>query len=270
MKSSKFKPRITRSYLAKANNYDIAAYFLISSISTEFDTKEWYYSFKRIESRFNVNVSARKRNELKKSISKYALKKINNSSWIFDKTLFLIDKDFVEISNSDVEKIFKSGNYNLFAFYAKVLNTINWYDKVGTLPLSYLAKICNCTTNTVVSYTKQLEELGLLYVIHSTGNSYSTNIYARPENSELADTYASENRIRNSKETNTSKKRSLGHKYSWFMKGKEYSQKELQEILEYTKEYNDKEHQKHLFNSLYKPKYLDNDKLKRVLATCNK
>lgn len=130
--------------------------------------------------------------------------------------------------------------------------------KIGNMPLSYFESVTGLSKSTLVRYNKDLENLKLLYIKRSpyTNGEKENNMYCR---------YADRHLIKApSKDT-----KSLASKYTWFMKGKEYSPNELIELYNYVVAYNEAERNKQLNIVGYIPNYKDETKLLQVFNMCD-
>ena len=123
--------------------------------------------------------------------------------YILDKSNCMIDKYnyYISVNPDDIAVIINSGYKNRFAvlrLYVILIGTFANGDvdaihkgKVGFMPQSYLAKVCNIDIKTVRRISEQLVSLNLIYVAHSRYYK-ERNYYSLPENAELLIHYRDE------------------------------------------------------------------------------
>lgn len=123
--------------------------------------------------------------------------------YILDKSNCMIDKCdyYISVNPDDIAAIVNSGYKNRFTvlrLYVILIGTFANGDideiykgKVGFMPQSYLAKVCNIDIKTVRRISKQLVSLNLIYVAHSRYYK-ERNYYSLPENAELLIRYRDE------------------------------------------------------------------------------
>lgn len=121
---------------------------------------------------------------------------------------------------------------------------------VGFMPISYIAQESGISETTALSYNTILEDAKIIY-IYRHGHSYQdidgniksiNNNYGLYENKQEILGYASgfaRMQGYTVQDGDANKRRSLAAKYNAMRRGKQYSEEETQEILEYIKERNE-------------------------------
>lgn len=122
----------------------------------------------------------------------------------------------------------------------------NMKGQVGFMPISYIAQESGVSEQSALSYNTILEDAKIIY-IYRHGHTYQdvdgtvktiNNNYGLYEHKEHILAYANgfaRMHGYTANESNANKRRSLAAKYNAMCKGKEYSEEETKEILEYIK-----------------------------------
>lgn len=143
------------------------------------------------------NISELEENNYIKIISTY------NGRYILDKSNCMIDKHnyYISADPDDIAVIINSGYKNRFTvlrLYVILIGTFANGDvdaiykgKVGFMPQSYLAKLCNIDVKTVHRILERLVGLNLIYIAHSRYYK-ERNYYSLPQNAELLIHYRDE------------------------------------------------------------------------------
>lgn len=123
--------------------------------------------------------------------------------YIIDKSNCMINKCdyYISVNPDDIAAIVNSGYKNRFTvlrLYVVLIGTFANGDvdaiykgKVGFMPQSYLAKLCNIDVKTVHRISEQLVSLNLIYIEHSRYYK-ERNYYSLPDNAELLIHYRDE------------------------------------------------------------------------------
>lgn len=132
-------------------------------------------------------------------LEKYGYIKViskDKGHYIIDKSNCRINKDdyYISVNPDDISVIINSGSKNRFTMlrvYVCIIGTfangdidLIYKSKVGFMPQSYLAKLCNISIKTLQRVEKQLETLRLIYVAHSRYYK-ERSYYCLYENAEL-------------------------------------------------------------------------------------
>lgn len=187
---------------------------------------------------------------------------------------------FITIDYSEFKKIMSSNvghKMKMLRYYLKFISTLNWNQIIlvndeskkgiiGDCSLKHLSKLMNISENTVINVVQKLEKLKLIYVFRSDyywykGNDIQipVNIYGRFKDKEYIFTYAKqvEEELKQKKRSNSqdgNNGRKLFQMYYWLIKGKKYSDDEIQLIYDHIKEHNDKMNE--FYNNSDDEKYL--------------
>lgn len=129
---------------------------------------------------------------------------------------------------------------NLLSYYISLLSTFDFTleimgkrNVISHMGLDYICSIADVSYNTALKYNKKLEDMGVIYIRRSSEQN-DNNLYCRGEDKKYLDYYFEQS----GKQDNRSQiNRSMAQKYRAYMRGKEYPEDELREILEWKNRY---------------------------------
>lgn len=196
-------------------------------------------------------------------------------------------KFYLSISYDDITTIFSNNTirykFELLRFYIQLLGSINngiqvilsntecKKSVIGNMTIKALSSIANISIYKVSSYIKILEDMKLIYVIHSKKYYIKdnkvikiSNIYGRYQDKEYINKYAkSLYDFKNAKDysgqqdpalMNSDYKRKLGQRYRKLLSGTKYSCDDVEEIKNYITFENEK--YRKLYNQTQREYYL--------------
>lgn len=186
---------------------------------------------------------------IRKELNSCALcEKLATNYFRFKKDAFNLSNDFEKL-DVDVFELLMGAKVNnkpaLLEHLYQIIKSISGGTEirgknkvVGFMPIDYFAKNENVSESTIIRYNKQLEELGILYIVHggyvsSKGKKYN-NIYGLAKNKAHIDAYANALGL-----TDKTDNRSISVKYNWFIKNPgKYNRAEIRSLHFECEKYN--------------------------------
>lgn len=190
----KFKYYVTvpKEYL-KLNKYELL--IMTHLYESKFIGKELAIltTFALVEE-YNINTD-KKRRAIVRAFNSLIEKNIisvtkKNNSWIVDlNKIEPKERYFFRVYISDMNKIFKDGNINLFKYYCIIMSSLNSKTRKARIPITMLSEQCNFSKMTIMRYNKILEDMKILDISH--GNYLNCNIYRNCNEYELKNNWDS-------------------------------------------------------------------------------
>lgn len=258
-----YQARIPKELLLEGNDNEIIFTTLITPYIVSSLGNKVFISVTGIEMAYDKKMTKTFLQKFKTTLNELCDEIVEKKGWIFKKSKYLYESNFIQYSFEEIRTIYQSGKLHLIPYYLRVIASLNWETNVGHMPQEFFCRNYNMNRVTISNYNKQLEKMNLLYIVHSKGIDGENNYYGRYEDKNLIDRAASFKA-----KTDINNRRSLAMKYKQVVNGKIYSNDEMFVIAKYVINHN--EYEKRVAkDGSYIPSYLDETPLAEYIELLN-
>lgn len=233
-----YQARISKELLLEGSDNEIIFTTLITPYIVSSLGSKVFVSVAGIEMAYGKKMTKTSLQKFKTTLNELCDEIVEKKGWIFEKSKYLYESNFIQYSFEEIQTIYQSGKLHLIPYYLRVIASVNWETNVGHMAQEFFCRNYNMNRVTISNYNKQLEKMNLLYIVHSKGIDGENNYYGRYEDKDLIDRVAFYKA-----KTDINNRRSLAMKYKQVVNGKIYSNDEMFVIAKYVINHNEYEKQ---------------------------